>query len=1024
MRGIRFRPGRSAVVLLLATVAFTTAVLTPAYITAAHQSLITDQLRQTPVTQTETRVHADISGAGRGAAVWKSGALFDRIGAAVGSRSALSVYQHPIRYAEAQVGSLHAKIDVFSSVVYREHLCGHLTMLKGGCATKPGEVLMSKRVAKLEGLGVGDHFTLSDKNQEGSSPPSTVTIAGVYQPRDAESAYWGMDSPFTLADMGDVTYADGLLVTHFRDMRAMTVEVTAGLEYSLDIPGVRLGNAASITDDLIGLDRRSTVSAPGGDPLKIKVSTNFTNIMKEATKSRDAVSASVPMVTVPLMLLSWFVLYLVAARLTEERAPQIALAKLRGHRGASVTGFGIGEAVTLILAATPLGLAVGWGLAQLLAWLALAPGSDVTPSADMLVYAGISLVGSVAAVMIAARRTLRRPVLGLLRRVPHHQTWRVGAAEGALAVLSIVAIWQVLSVSDSGMLGLLVTPVLAMLVGLIVARGLEFGARRALPRALRRGRTTRLLALAQVSRRPETRRMVVLVTLASAIVTFGACAWDVAANNRDMTADDEIGAHTVYELSGANGKDVTDAVESLDPHGKSLMAVMRRFDSYDNRSFTTIAVQSERLAAVAQWRDHSGADLADLAAELHPKALKPLTVHDSIAAKVTVHHANGSYPVELAARVAADGHDPVLVRMGELRPGTHTYHAKAPECGHGCRLVGIGASRYPGDFDKISVSMRVNEIIDSRGTVEAKLDDCDAWRRARDIPAKVNVTTGCHGGLDFAVSSASAHDFLAEYASVPQALPVALAGRIPAPESHHGVFMAQSPQDELEAYRVAERVSAVPRGGADAMAVDFGYTKQAAETYTALDDRDTLHYEVWANASAPSDVKERLVASGLVVSKVDSRDAFLDQLGRGAPALSLLLYLVVAAVALLLVLGAVWLSSVVGAAVRGYDTASLAVAGVPRSTLRRSSIREYLYWIAMPAVAGIASGLAGLWLILPSIRLVSIAPSDVAAEYRIGPGWAAAVVVALCAGFVAVVAAAVRGHLRRASASRVREGES
>ena len=52
LRGIRYRPGRSLGVFLLALVATTAAVLAPAYSRAAQQSVLTDGLRSAPADAT------------------------------------------------------------------------------------------------------------------------------------------------------------------------------------------------------------------------------------------------------------------------------------------------------------------------------------------------------------------------------------------------------------------------------------------------------------------------------------------------------------------------------------------------------------------------------------------------------------------------------------------------------------------------------------------------------------------------------------------------------------------------------------------------------------------------------------------------------------------------------------------------------------------------------------------------------------------------------------------------------------
>jgi len=58
LRGVRYRAGRSLVVLVLAAIAVTAAVLTPAYARAAAQSVLTDRLIAAPAYATSLTVTA------------------------------------------------------------------------------------------------------------------------------------------------------------------------------------------------------------------------------------------------------------------------------------------------------------------------------------------------------------------------------------------------------------------------------------------------------------------------------------------------------------------------------------------------------------------------------------------------------------------------------------------------------------------------------------------------------------------------------------------------------------------------------------------------------------------------------------------------------------------------------------------------------------------------------------------------------------------------------------------------------
>src|SRR6185369_10634864 len=137
-------------------------------------------------------------------------------------------------------------------------------------------------------------------------------------------------------------------------------------------------------------------------------------VLDDITAEMAALSRTVPLVAVPLLLVCWFVLFLAVAGVVEERAPEVGLAKLRGFSGRRATGFGRNESTVLGLLAVPLGIAAGLGLVGL-----LAPGVRVEPLRTPVGLAALAaLVLVLVVVGVAGGRPSRRPTLTLLRRVP------------------------------------------------------------------------------------------------------------------------------------------------------------------------------------------------------------------------------------------------------------------------------------------------------------------------------------------------------------------------------------------------------------------------------------------------------------------------------------------------------------------------------------------------------------------------------------------------------------------------------
>lgn len=178
------------------------------------------------------------------------------------------------------------------------------------------------------------------------------------------------------------------------------------------------------------------------------MTTTLPAVLRDIDADRASIGRTAPVIAVPLLLLCWFVLFLLVASLTEERAPEIALAKLRGYPSGRAARFGLGEVLLLTAAAVPAGIVAGLLLVQAAAGALLADGVRVEVRWPVFAAAGIALAAGLAAAVLAGRQTLARPVLGLLRRVPERGGWRAGVAEGVVVALAVASLAA--AVNDRG----------------------------------------------------------------------------------------------------------------------------------------------------------------------------------------------------------------------------------------------------------------------------------------------------------------------------------------------------------------------------------------------------------------------------------------------------------------------------------------------------------------------------------------------------------------------------------------------
>ncbi|MBB6032947.1 FtsX-like permease family protein [Phytomonospora endophytica] len=1014
-------------VLGLAVVAVAAAVLAPAYTAAAQQSMLTDGLRA--LTPAAAGVVVGTEGSAGSPAYTPIGQAHEAVDASLAAYPALDhVLGSAIGAVDSDAdGSARMRGVPDEPVVrlaYRDEVCDHLDLAAGACPAARGEVMLSERSAVWQGVEVGETITV-DSGLPGERGTDLV-VTGLYRPPAETTPYWGRTLYFEQGydDKGNARL-DTLFVSTDEDVRAIggpNVAVTSRFEYPLIADRVQVTEVDGMLTDLgdwdtalLLEDRRLETGLPGA----------FRTIATDT----EAIAASVPIVSVPLILLCWFVLFVVVANLSAARGPEVALAKLRGYGRPATIYFGLAEALTLIVLAAPVGVLLGLGLVEVTAVYVLAEGTHVSVPGEVFGYTLIALAGAAVAAAFGAWRTLSLPVLDLLRRVPPRRGWRIGIIDGVLAALGAVALYQAYEAREadgggSSTLVLLAPPLLALLVGIVAARALTALARARMSRSGGRGAVTSLLTWAQIARRPAMRQVIVLITVAVSLLSFASIAWQIGEHNRELAAGDTLGAERVYEVTAANPAALIDAVSRIDPEGAFAMGVARTQVRYGDGVVGVVAVQSDRLDDVAVWRDHDRDWLAATGAALHPPGPGPLMVSGPLAVTANVSTLEVGRPMKLVARVASPGDQPQTVRLGDLTKGEKSYRAELPGCEAGCQLIGLGVSRFPGTFDDFEVELSISSLTDGDTDLTPSLTTEGAWRRPWDLTPEITMRVSpSAGGLTLQADSSDPRDLIVEHAAIPAFLPTMLSGEVPADDPYAVDFSFPGLHGRPQPFHVIGSDKIVPRGGTRALLTDLSYTAMQAGSSAAVAGISTLTYEVWANADAPLDIVDRLAAHGVSVVDYDDVDSHLEILGRKAPALGLRLYLLAGGAAVLLAVGTVLFTAQSASAARGYEVAALRVAGVGRGVIRASIAREYTIVIGVPLLLGLLSGLAGAWLMLPTVPLVSAGGDALPTVYDAGGPWPAATLTVALLGFAAAVWFAVGTLRRNGRAARLREGE-
>jgi hypothetical protein len=1027
LRGIRYRPGRSLIVVLLATVAVAAAVIAPAYSRAAQQSVLTDLLSDLPRAQAgliaSTKTGPDdaeatikSTEAAVNAMLAHQPQLAGRLARPVGSANMPVAVQAPGDPVQAQMA-------------YREGVCAHLTFTDGACPAIVGDVAISVRSAEKLGKQVGDTVLL--KPAQGAvprgtdprkAPAQTYTITGVYQPVNTREDYWGNTYYFNFAPAaGDFpAQVDAVFVGTEDDMNNWLIAPPRiDVEYPLQVTEVGLDDTAGLRDGVNFVLERTSGSA-------LQVNSGLNAVLSNYQTQESALARSIPLVALPLVLLCWFVLFLVVAALTEERSGEIALGKLRGLQLGQVTRFGVAEPLVLVALAAPIGFLLGLAVTETGAQLFLAARVHAEIRTPVIATAAGALIAGFAAALLAGRKTFSAGVLTLLRRVPERVTWQSNAIEASVAVLAVAAVYQIIATKDrTSPLAYAGPPLIALLAGLIAARVVAMWARLRIRSARHRGKLVTMLASAQIARRPAAARMITVVTVAVALLTFAVAIWDVAALNRQSVAESTVGADTVYSVTAESPAALVEGVRKADPTGDKAMAAALTSEHYGFTAGSVVqlvGVDSSRLAAVGVWPNRTSADVQKYARDLVGKAAPRIELSAGVVSvDVNVTQLEVAKPVRLGLLVADEDRAPRTIALGALEAGAHTYSSTA-DCADPCRLLSLVISRYPGDFTDSHVKLTVTAIKHRGQTLKTGLDEPGTWRIGRrTFDDQALTVQAIDKGLAITASGNSSADYVIDYGDTPDSQPVVLAGPTPDDDPTADTFRFPGLGTDPQPFQVADRVSALPRAGHWGLLFDLNTARLEAGRLSGLVDNDRLRYEVWANAKAGPDFPQKLEANGIHVIKVETMSGKLEQLGRFAPALALRLYLLAGAVAVLLALGAVLLSAYVGSAGRLYELSSLRVAGVPARALRRGIRREYGMLLGLPLIIGGLAGLGGAALLLPAIPLVTVGLDEPVPIYHLGQVWVpgAVAVVAVC--FFVATLSVVR-LVRRATPQRLREG--
>ncbi|WP_433384250.1 FtsX-like permease family protein [Actinoplanes sp. CA-142083] len=825
----------------------------------------------------------------------------------------------------------HGSAPTGLPVAYRDGFCAHVR-LTGDCPQEPSSVAVSADVARRLAVKVGDVLPV---RPESAVNGVSLKIVGVYE---MVGDYW-TDPLFK--SQGDLDPAFTTLDT-FRQPQLS--RPTLAVSLPVPLPLLR-------GDNLYDLNGVLNAAGPRFAAAQLDLDNPTGALFDAVIADRRTVLTGILVALVQLLVLAWFALGL-AGRLTgRDRRADAGLLKLRGATGGGLLRLTAGQHVPPLLIGAAVGLPAGILASRLVAgslpvrsewWIALlmAIGAVLAVAAGgLLVLAGMDAIAQ------------RAPVVALLRRVPGvRRDWRSRFVDIALLALAAGAVYQARTGGPTSGLGVAAPALVALAVGLLLARLLRWVTDRAGGAAIRAGRVRVGLTAVQLSRQPGTDRVLALLVVAVALVALTAGGLFADRAERVARADVELGAARVLTVRAESRTQLQNAVWQADPGGRQAMAVV--VDTAADPP--VLAVDSSRLAAVATWHPEAGpvGALAEAVGGAHLRADPPLVTGRTLDVRVT-RDARG--PALLGAILQHEGTgEGVRVEFRGLRAGDQQVTAAVPACAvaPGCRFVGWQLFPAAGGLTIRSLASAASTVLDT-----ASLADVSRWH-ADYLGIAPRVATSSRG-LTMAADSRSGTEVRLVDAPVP--LPIVVAGERP-DQWRFDDAMSGRFGGTATPVRVIAQAQVLPVLGRRGLLTDLDAARRLAG------DADLGGtFQVWLAAGAPASLVAALTDGGLTVADDRTSAARATALAAEGRFVTAPFAILTTAIALLVAAAMIGVAAEAGREPRQVMLAALRTQGLSRATASFTGRAG----TAALVLTGVAGGLLAALIARPVAAVVA-----------------------------------------------------
>jgi putative ABC transport system permease protein len=675
-------------------------------------------------------------------------------------------------------------------------------------------------------------------------------------------------------------------------------------------------------------------------------------------RGRRQALVTVPLLMSQLGLLALFVLVLTLGAAVEQRRPEVAVARLRGAGRAGARRLVLAELLPVVLAGVPVGVAVALGLS------AAARHTVLRGAAPFELGRGFWLAVLGAVLLLAAvtwtttATGTRDRISALLRSVPTRAPgWRLGAADAVVIAGAGTAALLFVTGDLTGPLALAAPALLALVAGLALAHLIVPVATWAGRRLTARGRYAAALAMLAVARRPATRRVVTVVTVAAALLVFSSYAVSVGARNRELAAQRETGAVAVADLTGTDVGRVRSALA-----GQADATPVVRIGGNDTAFRSTLAVDPVPFGRIALFPDADPAAIpwGDLRVPTGRRLDLTGTAVSLLVTPATFEVAADRQAATLLLTLLDAAGNQRNIDLGRIPTAGPARLGSALSCSDGCTVVGFSvsvtyAAAYSGAFTVGDV-----RVPDGRTDLPGTVAD---WRPGADRLARIDpAAAGRDLVLRVAGDGRTTPVLTSRWFPIP--LPAVVTGSTGGTVVGRGITGGSQPMTTIAALPRAPSLD----GAAAIVDLDLlAHWGTRAGTGARI--------QVWFDTEDPATldrVRTALSGAGVEISGVRRASAVRASYDASVPAWSLQLG-VLAAVAGLLLAALVLVLLVVSTwRRRTRDVACLALSGVPRRGLRRAAIGEQLPTALLAVLAGAGCGVLGAVLALPTVPLFAV----------------------------------------------------